>query len=264
MDDEIIRKYLKLHSKLKIDRQKEVKHPPIAFSIGEVTVGQTTYDCPFGTYGNFSAVIGGSKAGKSYYKALLIAAYIGGNSIELAPNIKSHRSEDLEVLDFDTEQGEWHTQMGSKRVDKIVNGSYDNYHSFMLRELDFDERLEFIEYCLNKYKNVGIVVIDGIADLISDVNSLEEANIIVQKIMLWTVKYNIHIIAVLHTNWGSSKATGHLGSAVMKKAETVCQLERKDIETLVTFPFCRGFKIEPFEFFINSEGLPETRNTMAY
>lgn len=264
MDDESLKKYIQLHAKLKIDRQKEVKHPPIAFSIGQTTIGSNTYDCPFGTYGNFSAVIGGSKSGKSYFKSLLIASYIGGESNYLAPNIKSHRTEDLEVLDFDTEQGEWHTQMGSKRVDNIVQNSYKNYYSFMLRELDFDERLEFIEYCLNKYKKIGIVIIDGIADLISDVNSLAEANIIVQKIMEWTTTYNIHLIAILHTNWGSSKATGHLGSAVMKKAETVCQLERKEVETLVTFPFCRGFKIDPFEFFINGDGLPETQETLDY
>lgn len=259
MDDVKWEKYLKLSYQLKIDRKKEVKYPPIALSMGRINQGGSSYDIPFGTYGNFSAIIGGSKAGKSYFKSLLIGAYIGGKATELAPDFKSHRQGNLEILDFDTEQGEWHATMGAKRIDNIVGQSYEHYHSYILRGLDFDERMEFIEYCIDKkHKNIGIVCIDGIADLISDVNSLMEANIVVQKLMEWTVKYKFHIMAILHTNWGSSKATGHLGSAVMKKAETVCELLRKNEETEVMFPYCRGFKIEKFEFRLNKEGLPYT------
>ena len=60
----------------------------------------------------------------------------------------------------------------------------------------------------------------------SDVNNIVEANEVVQKLMEWSAKYNCHIITVIHSNWGSEKPTGHLGSFMEKKAETQIQLER--------------------------------------
>jgi hypothetical protein len=257
-DEELRKKLIKNFSKFKIDRSKKVEYPPVALSVGEISIGQTIYPIPFGTYGNFSALVGGTKVGKSFFKSLVTASYIGGDANKYAPSFKTFRESDKYILDFDTEQGEWHAQMGAKRVDKITGGSYENYKPFMLRELDFQERVEFIEYCLfEKFKNnVGFVFIDGIADLISDVNSLQESNEIIQKLMMWSSKTKSHINVVIHSNYGSNKATGHLGSAINKKAETVCQLERDGDYTKVTFPFCRGFKADDFKFTLDTFGLP--------
>ena len=46
-----------------------------------------------------------------------------------------------------------------------------------------------------------MVVIDGVADLVSDVNNLEESNLCVQKIMQLSAKYDCHIITVIHSNF---------------------------------------------------------------
>jgi len=261
MFDEHLRKeQIQRHSALKIDRSKKIDYPPVALSIGTTSLGQTIYPTPFGSYGNFSALVGGSKVGKSYFKSLIIASYIGGRSNHYASDFKSHRVGDLAILDFDTEQGEWHSQMGAKRVDTLVGNSYEHYYPFMLRELDYNERVDFLEYeIFTKFKDkVGLVIIDGIADLVADVNSLPESNEIIQKLMSWSTQSKAHIIVVIHSNYGSNKATGHLGSAIMKKAETVCQLEREDDFTKVTFPFCRGFKIDEFCFRLDENGLPYT------
>ena len=42
-------------------------------------------------------------------------------------------------------------------------------------------------------KNIGLIIIDGVADLCSDVNSMEESNYVVQKLMEWTSDLNCHI-----------------------------------------------------------------------
>jgi len=264
-DQEIRKEQIQRHASLKIDRSKKIDYPPVMMSIGQASIGQTIYPIPFGTYGNFSALKGGTKVGKSYFKSLLIASYIGGNAINYASDFKSHRVGNLAILDFDTEQGEWHSQMGAKRVDTIVGDSYQHYHPFMLRELDYNERVDFLEYeIFTKFKDkVGLVIIDGIADLVADVNSLQESNEMVQKLMSWSTLSKAHIIVVIHTNFGTNKATGHLGSAIEKKAETVCQLEREDDATKVSFPFCRGFKIDEFSFKLDENGLPYT-TTLEY
>ena len=94
------------------------------------------------------------------------------------------------------------------------------YQTYALRTINYKQRMRFIEYTLEQNKgNNGLVVIDGIADLVSDVNNLEESNLCVQKIMELSAKYDCHIITVIHSNYGTDKATGHLGSFLYKNVK---------------------------------------------
>jgi hypothetical protein len=139
----------------------------------------------------------------------------------------------------------------------MVGGNAEIYKPFSLRKYTHKERLEFIEWCiLDKYKNAGFVSIDGIADLVSDVNDLKECNSLVQKLMTWTDVSKCHLTTILHTNFGSDKPTGHLGSSTMKKAETVCFLEYGKELTTVKFKYTRGFPVDDFAFNIDNNGLP--------
>ena len=109
-------------------------------------------------------------------------------------------------------------------------------------------------------KEIGLIVIDGIADLVSDANNLEESNLIVQKIMAWSTVYDCHIVTVIHSNFGSDKPTGHLGSFLEKKAETQISLEKNTVhsdQTTVTCKRSRGFPFENLSFKINNFGYPE-------
>jgi hypothetical protein len=106
---------------------------------------------------------------------------------------------------------------------------------------------------------LGLVVIDGIADLVADVNNIEESNLCVQKLMEWSTLYKCHIVTVIHSNHGSTKPTGHLGSFCEKKTETQISLAREEDSKVVTVS-CkrsrnRGF--DDFQFFINDYGFPE-------
>jgi len=88
---------------------------------------------------------------------------------------------------------------------------------------------------------------------------LVSCNELVAKLLKWTDISQCHLTGILHLNPNSSKTTGHLGSAVMKKAEKVCILEVDEADynfTNVSFPLTRGFPIEPFRFSIDNYGLP--------
>lgn len=254
--------FIKIHKEAFINLKETVKHPPTALSIGQTTMGQNTYPNPFGTYGNFSCIVGASKTKKTFFKSLVMASYIGGDYQSFAPDFRTHRDKDKYVLDFDTEQGKWHSQNAFRRVLNITGGDYNLYKPYYLRKFDFRERLEFIEWCLleSEYKNnIGMVSIDGFADLVSDVNDLTQCNDLVQKLLKWTDKSKCHLTGIIHSNYGSSKATGHLGSAIQKKAETVCILTKSEEDfnlTNVEFKYTRGFTIDGFAFRINGEGLP--------
>ena len=134
------------------------------------------------------------------------------------------------------------------------------YQTYALRTINYKQRLRFIEYTLEQNKgNNGLVVIDGIADLVSDVNNLEESNLCVQKIMELSARFDCHIITVIHSNYGTDKATGHLGSFLYKKCETAISLEQNTVHkdnVTATCKISRGYSFDTFSFSVNRYGLP--------
>jgi RecA-family ATPase len=142
-----------------------------------------------------------------------------------------------------------------------MNGSENIcYFTYGLRTLGYKTRIEFIEYCIKAKSNTGLVIIDGIADLVGDVNDLQQANDCVQKLMEWSAKNNCHIICVIHSNFGSDKPTGHLGSFLEKKCETQIQLEANTVNKEWVTVRCkrsRGYAFDTFSFEVNDLGLPQ-------
>lgn len=246
-----------------IDTNDVMEYPPTALSLGEKTIqakgGEITMPIPIGTYGNFSFVQAPPKSKKTFFVSLLASVYLSGGN-NFGGKIKGHR-EGRCLMHFDTEQGHWHAQRVFKRVQDMSNTKEVGcYHTYALRTIGYKERLQFIEHCLeqNKGKN-GLVIIDGIADLVSDVNNLEESNLCVQKIMQLSAKYDAHIVTVIHSNYGSDKPTGHLGSFLEKKTENQIQLEINTVNKewiTVSCKRSRGYAFETFSFSINEFGLP--------
>ncbi len=127
--------------------------------------------------------------------------------------------------------------------------------------MNSQERLLLIDYCLknqHRYKHpVKLIAIDGIADLVENTNDIVMSKEASDYLMKWTYEYNIHIIAVIHKSPQTNKPLGHLGTYVLKKAESVIDLTiEKDGSILVSNPYSRGYKFEDFSFDINKNALP--------
>ena len=251
----------KLEKECFIDTSEELSYPPVALSLGEKLLkskqGDQLVPIPIGTYGNISVIFSEPKTKKTFFISLLGSVYLSGQN-NFGGDIKGHRNGRC-LLHIDTEQSRWHCQRVFKRV-LAMNKNVESgcYHTYALRSLNPKTRIEFIEHCLKTKKNCGCLIIDGIADLVNDINSLEESNIIVQKLMSWSVDFNIHIICVIHSNYGSDKMTGHLGSSLMKKCETEIQLEQNTTKDWITVKCkrSRGYSFETFSFEVNELGLP--------
>ena len=249
-----------------VDPNELIEHPPVAISYGEHSYmskeGLVTYPTPIGTYGNFSFIAAPPKHKKTFLVSLLSAAYLGGDSNKFTGNIKGHRDGKC-ILHFDTEQGRFHAQRVFRRPLDMSGLSNECYRTYGLRARTHQERLDIIDFAIRTSDNLGLVIIDGIADLVSDVNNIDESNEVVQKLMKWTEVHNIHIITVIHMNWGSTKPTGHLGSALQKKCETEIHLEKNESDESIVDVMCkssRGRAFDDFSFFINSVSLPEITN----
>ena len=250
--------FLKVFKDTRLNLDEVLPNPPVAISIGSYHTRDRLIPIQFGTYGNFSCIVGASKSKKTFFKSALLAGYIGGQATNFFSEIKGHETEERIILDIDTEQSKWDAQRVSRRVVDMVGSTYDKYKPFFLREQDAKTRLDFVEYLVNDaYKGkVGLISIDGAADLIDDVNDLKGSNEAVQRLMKLTSENNLHLITVIHRNHGTDKPTGHLGSAILKKAETVAFVEAEGTITHVKAKYTRSFPFNDFQFSINDFGLP--------
>lgn len=244
-----------------VDLSEEMPHPEILLSIGQHEYKGNYYPTPIMTAGEFSAIIATSKSKKTFLKSAFLASYIGGSSSVLFPNIKSHRDNEYTILDFDTEQGKYYTQRTFRRVIEMVGANYQNYKGYATRHLSSNERLLLIDYCLknqHKYNHpVKLVSIDGIADLVENTNDIVMSKEASDFIMKWTYEYNIHITTIIHKSAMTNKPLGHLGTYVLKKAETVIDLEIQDDKSIkVSNPYSRGYRFDEFTFDINKDALP--------
>tara|TARA_B110000503_G_scaffold129309_1_gene201413 strand:+ start:1336 stop:2172 length:837 start_codon:yes stop_codon:yes gene_type:complete len=247
-----------------VDIEKKIDYPPVALSYGEKVLqsakGDSIIPIALGTFGNLSVITAPPKTKKSFFCSLLASVYLSGSNI-YGGDIKGHRGNG-DLIHFDTEQGIWHAAKVFRRpLDMDSNIPKDKYHTFALRTVAFKERLEFIEYYLKeKIKEPSLVILDGVADLCADVNNIEQSNNLVSALMRISTQCNVHIICVIHQNYGSQKlGTGHLGSALEKKAETVISLESNTVNKDWITVKCgrsRGYSFETFSFEVNEKGLP--------
>jgi AAA domain-containing protein len=228
--------------------------PPICI---EVIINGTAHT--FGTLGNCSMLIGKAKAGKTFALSLILAAaLVSGEPFQKV--LRATFSDDKKtILYFDTEQSRYHVHKVLKRICAISGVPVpDNLIVYSLRKYSALERLEMIEYALYNTPNIGMVVIDGIRDLITSINDEEQASMITSKLLKWSEELNIHIITVLHQNKGDINARGHLGTELTNKSETVTAVskgEDKNI-SIISAEYCRDKNFEPIAFIIDLDGLP--------
>lgn len=239
--------FKEMFNKALIDPSEEIKQQPIALSIGTSNYKGVEYPIPFGSYGDFSCIVGASKSKKTFFKSMIEAGYIGGDSNIHNPSIVGHNSKDKFVVSFDTEQSEFHTQRVQRRVLELVGANYEFYKTFSLRAYSPKERFDFIDWIVfeSDFKNnIGLMSIDGYVDLVTDFNSLEQSTGLTEKLLQWTAKGKMHCTGILHKNFGTSKPVGHVGSSVLKKAETVVFIEKDEERTIAKCEYSRN---QPFE-----------------
>lgn len=243
-----------------VERSEVIEAQPMAVSMGTHDFMNKTVDTGVMSYGDFSCIVGASKSKKTFLKSLFEASYIGGQAQNASDGlIKSHRSSNKNVISFDTEQSKFHVKRVSNRVDRLVGSEYENYLSFALREASPKERFQFIEWVImeSKYSgNIGFVSIDGVADLVDNFNDLESCSKVTNALMKWSSMQKCHIVTVLHKNFGTNKPVGHIGSTVLKKAETVFMVENSEENVKVTPDYTRNYPFEPFEYNVDQFGLP--------
>ena len=223
----------------------EFSLPPVVLQAGEAIIG---------TLGNFSVSTGKAKAKKTFNVSAIVAtALVNGQVLEYQASFPESKRT---ILYFDTEQSHYHCQLVMQRILRLAKLPIDkepqNLKFSHLRAIaDPNERREIIRYTIYNTPNVGLVVIDGIRDLMLDINNSTEATKLVGDLMQWTSEQNIHIQTVLHLNKGDDNARGHIGTKLNNKAETVLQITRDNTmpeRSIVAPSIIRSKPFEKFAF----------------
>lgn len=213
-----------------------------------------------GTLGNISLLIGKAKQGKTFAVSMALAAAINQSGIFQDTLRASLPADQKQVLFFDTEQGQYHVHRVIKRICTLLNiPEPTNLTVYALRKYPPAKRLSMIEYAIYNTNNVGLVIIDGIRDLVSSINDEEQATSIASDLLRWTAEKNIHVQTVLHMNKGDQNARGHIGTELQNKAETVISIgkDSSDKEIIIIQPeFTRDKDFDPIAFKIDEHGLP--------
>lgn len=203
-------------------------------------------DSIIATRGNHSLLVGKKKSRKTLYIVYLVAKYLLDNP-----------DRNNSVLLFDTEQGRHHVYRLRQKI-HLLTGLY--VPVFYLRGMAPKVRRDFIAETIKHWEcPPDLIIIDGIRDLMSNINDPDETTEVITWLEKITLEHNVHVIDVLHLNKTDGNARGHIGSELLNKAEVTTELER-DEKSGVTIVKCESSREKPFENFAFTHGandLPE-------
>jgi hypothetical protein len=219
----------------------------------------------FARFGNITTITGQSGAKKSFFVSAIAGAWINPEKLVLN-RIKVTAPEDKRrVLYFDTEQSRGDVKEVLNRIIEIA--TFENLNEkdlelilcFSIKAMSPKERHEFISSTIHKEENIGLVIIDGIKDLMTSVNNEEQTSVIITDLLKWSEEQNIHICSILHENPLSEKMRGHIGTELINKCESVVSIQKNTenaTRSEVLARKTRKKQFSNFAFRISEDGIP--------
>lgn len=240
-----------------VDPFADIHEPPSVLAI-QSAYGERINIC---SAGSFSVVIGKAKSRKTFLLTTLAAAAMSDGIRVLDVVIGSMPEGRDRVAVFDTEQSHFYAHRFARRIcDMVERFNHSKLQFRHLQPYTPEQRLSIIEHVIRSTPTIGLVIVDGLRDLLTrGINDEEEATAITSRILNLVHTYQIHMIFVLHQNKNDLNARGHIGTEVINKAETVLSVTKDDKDksvSVVKAEFCRGMEPEPFSFSIDANGLP--------
>ena len=235
----------------------------------------------FATLRNFSVVIGLPKSRKTWFSQMVagyfLAAQLGNKYDDNLAGEKINDG-DASVLIIDTEQGDYRAAKMQSTIAAIAGLSTEQVGKYLtiLSMRKFGSDISFIATVAKMImQRPSLVIIDGIADLVTNPNDPAQSAIIYQFLLQASAKYNCHIMVVIHANHSAlnkdkddamSRGRGHLGSDLERKSEANIWLEKPETDSTVTnvfFTSTRDKTPENFAFRIDGNGMPRPCDFVA-
>ena len=182
------------------------------------------FDVPCFYRGELVADCGRAKSGKTYFLSILMASALKKQVLA----VERLTEEPLKVLWIDTEQSQQSTQeilkervMPLAGIEKLED---KQFFAFNLRGLGFETRRRMVDVAVKTIKP-DICIIDGIKDLMTDINDAVQATNIMEELMALAKDQKCCIVCVLHLNKSMQdwNMRGSIGTELTNKAFEVFQ-----------------------------------------
>ena len=219
-------------------------------------------DKPCFPRGELVSVTGKAKSGKTFFLSLLMAACTAGEVL----GIKARTP--LKCLWYDTEQSRQSTlEILRERIMPLVtvSGGSDSfdmelYDVFNTRSADCEQRLALLEVAVG-HCQPDLVVVDGICDLVSDINDGVRVKPVVERLMKVAQEANCCIVCAIHQNKGAEDRNprGWLGTELNNKSFEVyaCELMKPQMIFAVEQCLSRRYRMDSlFYFTVDEQGMP--------
>lgn len=235
-----------INARYRVKHTDEVKPPEIILKVHGKIVS---------TRQNIFGIKGKAKVGKSFLITLINSIVLQKGSMNMLESYLPAGRDKIIIID--TEQSRYHISLMMNRIKKLVEEhKLNNLFIYNLDSVPTADRLEYVETIIMETEGMGLVLIDGISDLVKSVNDEVVACDMADTLRRWATVRDIAIGYVLHENPSdSTKMRGHLGTILTNKSETVIQIEDKEGVKLVSTAQTRNAKPEDWSFEI-IDGMP--------
>jgi hypothetical protein len=179
-----------------------------------------------GAMENFITLTGLPKNGKGRYMAAIAA---GGISRKEIFGISTKLPEGKEkVAYFDTEQGSWDYY---KAIDIIIglaglNRVPENFTPFNIREHEPWDIVQMIDTYLQLTPDCGLLMLDGLLDLLESFNDEGESKRLINTLKRWTKVYKCLAPCVLHRGKTTGTTLGQLGGIADRASQSILIVEK--------------------------------------
>ena len=211
--------------------------------------------------GELVAVSGKAKSGKTFVCSVLMALCFSPQVLSFE-RIEPRR---LHVLWYDTEQSEESTQDILKNRILPMTGLPENefpthlFDIFNVRGESYADRLQMLELAVPRYRP-DLVILDGIRDLVADINDGVVAQETVERLMHLASENRCCIVCVLHQNKSleDKNLRGWIGTELKNKCFEVYECT-KNAERIFTWnqTDTRKYDIpDKVQFSVDENGIP--------
>ena len=219
--------------------------------------------------GELVAVTGKAKSGKTYFNSILMAVAQAGKNgrgnEQATIGIQRMQSEPYRVLWIDTEQSQDSTcEILRDRIQYMTGNTLNNDSSFTynLRAAKWQDRRMLIVSAILTTKP-DIVIIDGIRDVVGDINNYTEAQEIIERMLALASSTQAAIVCVLHQNKALEDKTlrGALGTELQNKAFETYECTKDPDSRIFTIRQTATRKYDlagKKQFTLSADGIPTT------
>jgi hypothetical protein len=180
-----------------------------------------------GSLSNFITLSGLPKAGKSTFVAAIVASAFVPYDVF---SMKIHLPKDRKKLCyFDTESSDYdfYRQINKIKGFSELTNLPDYFNAYQVREDGSGLIRKMIEAYLQDNPECSVIIIDGLLDLIVNMNDEREASLVTKWLKKITKVYNVLLITVLHQSKSNLSTTGHIGSASDRFAQSTLDIVKE-------------------------------------